>query len=225
MYPQSISCSKASRAGGNMLWSFLSICYIVQLVTESNLRFADDVVLLSESPQELQLMVEELRTASNKVDLEINLSETKVMLNINVEIQPIMTIRWQWIYITPHVILTQNNSKKGVKGSLLRQTLFRRPKACQPRAKRRLTSGSQDMDGSLQKAILRSARWHYLLALEALLQLILCGCMGNCTTGHCTCKRNGLSCSDSCQCGDSCDNPHNYDLEEESEDDEVSASF
>ncbi|KAG1653177.1 hypothetical protein GQR58_025761 [Nymphon striatum] len=52
-------------------------------------------------------------------------------------------------------------------------------------------------------------------ALEALLQLILCGCMGNCTTGHCTCKRNGLSCSDSCQCGDSCDNPHNYDLEEE----------
>ncbi|KAG1659868.1 LIM domain-containing protein jub [Nymphon striatum] len=28
-------------------------------------------------------------------------------------------------------------------------------------------------------------------ALEALLQLILCGCMGNCTTGHCTCKRNG----------------------------------
>ncbi|KAG1692626.1 hypothetical protein GQR58_007262 [Nymphon striatum] len=57
----------------------------------SNLRFADDVVLFSESPQELQLMVEELRTANNKVDLEINESKTKVMLNINVEIQPIMT--------------------------------------------------------------------------------------------------------------------------------------
>ncbi|KAG1658576.1 hypothetical protein GQR58_022890 [Nymphon striatum] len=38
-----------------------------------NLRFADDVVLFSESPQELQLMVEELRTASSKVGLEINL--------------------------------------------------------------------------------------------------------------------------------------------------------
>ncbi|KAG1704756.1 hypothetical protein GQR58_003945 [Nymphon striatum] len=36
-------------------------------------------------------MVEELRTASNKVGLEINLSKTKVMLNRNVEIQPIMT--------------------------------------------------------------------------------------------------------------------------------------
>ncbi|KAG1664107.1 putative uncharacterized transposon-derived protein F52C9.6 [Nymphon striatum] len=57
----------------------------------TNLRFADDVVLLSESPQELQLMVEELRTASSKVGLEINLSKTKVMFNRNIEIQPIMT--------------------------------------------------------------------------------------------------------------------------------------
>ncbi|KAG1680217.1 DNA-binding protein Rfx5 [Nymphon striatum] len=32
----------------------------------TNLRFADDVVLFSESPQELQLMVEELRTASSE---------------------------------------------------------------------------------------------------------------------------------------------------------------
>ncbi|KAG1650372.1 putative uncharacterized transposon-derived protein F52C9.6 [Nymphon striatum] len=36
-------------------------------------------------------MVEELRTASNKVGLEINLSKTKIMFNRNVEIQPIMT--------------------------------------------------------------------------------------------------------------------------------------
>ncbi|KAG1697208.1 Aromatic-L-amino-acid decarboxylase [Nymphon striatum] len=57
----------------------------------TNLRFADNVALFSESPQELQLMVEELRTASSKVGLEINLSKTKVMLNRNIEIQPIMT--------------------------------------------------------------------------------------------------------------------------------------
>ncbi|KAG1665136.1 hypothetical protein GQR58_019525 [Nymphon striatum] len=36
-------------------------------------------------------MVEELRTASNKVGLEINLSKTKVMFNRNGDIQPIMT--------------------------------------------------------------------------------------------------------------------------------------
>ncbi|KAG1709760.1 Multiple drug resistance-associated protein-like transporter 1 [Nymphon striatum] len=40
----------------------------------TNLRFADDVVLFSESPQELQLMVEELRTARSKLGLEINLT-------------------------------------------------------------------------------------------------------------------------------------------------------
>ncbi|KAG1652702.1 Cyclin-dependent kinase 14 [Nymphon striatum] len=57
----------------------------------TNLRFADDAVLFMESPQELQLMVEELRTASSKVGLEINLSKTKIMFNRNVEIQPIMT--------------------------------------------------------------------------------------------------------------------------------------
>ncbi|KAG1654084.1 putative uncharacterized transposon-derived protein F52C9.6 [Nymphon striatum] len=57
----------------------------------TNLRFADDVVLFPESPQEFQLIVEELRTASSKVGLEINLSKTKVMFNRNVEIQPIMT--------------------------------------------------------------------------------------------------------------------------------------
>ncbi|KAG1665093.1 Transmembrane protease serine 2 [Nymphon striatum] len=57
----------------------------------TNLRFADDVVLFSEFSQELQLMVEELKTSSSKVGLEINLSKTKVMFNRNVEIQPIMT--------------------------------------------------------------------------------------------------------------------------------------
>ncbi|KAG1658372.1 RUS1 family protein C16orf58 [Nymphon striatum] len=36
-------------------------------------------------------MVEELRNASSKVGLEINLSKTKVMFNRNAEIQPIMT--------------------------------------------------------------------------------------------------------------------------------------
>ncbi|KAG1692625.1 hypothetical protein GQR58_007262 [Nymphon striatum] len=112
-----------------MLWSFLSIYYIVQLVTGSNLRFADDVVLFSESPQELQLMVEELRTANNKVDLEINESKTKVMLNINVEIQPIMTGNVALDQKTPkHVALpiyiTVNNLTKGELISLNVRTLF-----------------------------------------------------------------------------------------------------
>ena len=59
-------------------------------------------------------------------------------------------------------------------------------------------------------------------APEALMELILCGCTGNCTIGNCTCKRNGLSCSNCCQCGERCNNSHNYNLEEskESKDDD-----
>ncbi|KAG1700938.1 putative uncharacterized transposon-derived protein F52C9.6 [Nymphon striatum] len=66
------------------------------------LRFADDVVLFSESPQKLQLMVEELRTASNKVGLEINLSMTKVMFNRNVKIQPVMTGNMSTLRLSPY---------------------------------------------------------------------------------------------------------------------------
>ncbi|KAK3731327.1 hypothetical protein QZH41_001755 [Actinostola sp. cb2023] len=57
-------------------------------------------------------------------------------------------------------------------------------------------------------------------APKALLELILCGCTGICSTGHCTCKRNGLSCTDACQCGDKCENPHNV-WEDNGEDSET----
>ena len=57
-------------------------------------------------------------------------------------------------------------------------------------------------------------------APDALLELILCGCTTNCTTGRCMCKRNGLPYAESCQCGDKCENPHNYVWEEGAEDSE-----
>lgn len=55
-------------------------------------------------------------------------------------------------------------------------------------------------------------------APEALLELILCGCTKDCTTGHCRCKRNGVPCAELRQCGEKCDNPHNYVWEESLED-------
>ncbi|KAJ8705403.1 hypothetical protein PYW07_011230 [Mythimna separata] len=47
----------------------------------SHLRFADDIVLLSESKTELQSMLNDLHTASQQVGLEINRSKTNVMTN------------------------------------------------------------------------------------------------------------------------------------------------
>ncbi|CAF4888459.1 unnamed protein product [Pieris macdunnoughi] len=45
----------------------------------SHLRFADDLVLLSETGQEIQYMLESLNNASKRVGLEINLSKTMLM--------------------------------------------------------------------------------------------------------------------------------------------------
>ena len=57
-------------------------------------------------------------------------------------------------------------------------------------------------------------------APETLLELILCGCTTDCTTGHCQCKRNGIPCAELCQCGEKCNNSHNYVWEESPEDSE-----
>ncbi|RVE53061.1 hypothetical protein evm_002359 [Chilo suppressalis] len=47
----------------------------------NNLRFADDIVLFSDNPDDLQTMIHELNEASLNVGLEMNLSKTKIMTN------------------------------------------------------------------------------------------------------------------------------------------------
>ena len=41
--------------------------------TISNLRFADDIVLLAETPEELQTLVNSVQTASSNFGLKINM--------------------------------------------------------------------------------------------------------------------------------------------------------
>ncbi|CAK1585807.1 unnamed protein product [Parnassius mnemosyne] len=48
----------------------------------THLRFADDLVLLTEDHKELQYMLETLNEYSNSVGLEINIEKTKVMTNV-----------------------------------------------------------------------------------------------------------------------------------------------
>lgn len=47
----------------------------------SHLRFADDIVLLSDNKMELQWMLDDLHAASQRVGLEINRSKTNIMTN------------------------------------------------------------------------------------------------------------------------------------------------
>ncbi len=49
----------------------------------NNLRFADDIVIIAKSNDELKAMAEDLRRESRKVGLTINLAKTKIMTNIN----------------------------------------------------------------------------------------------------------------------------------------------
>ena len=47
----------------------------------SNLIFADDIVLVATSPEELESMLTDIHLASKPVGISMNLSKTKVMLN------------------------------------------------------------------------------------------------------------------------------------------------
>ena len=52
----------------------------------SNLRFADDIFLCTETPQELQQMLQELSDESRRMGLKMNIAKTKVMVVDNTPI-------------------------------------------------------------------------------------------------------------------------------------------
>ena len=52
----------------------------------SNLRFSDDIFLCTETPQELQQMIQELSDESRQMGLKMNITKTKVMVVDNTPI-------------------------------------------------------------------------------------------------------------------------------------------
>ena len=56
-------------------------------------------------------------------------------------------------------------------------------------------------------------------APAALLEMVMCACTGNCSTGHCMCNRNSLSCTDACQCSDQCKTLTMFEKTGENDDD------
>jgi hypothetical protein len=55
----------------------------------SHLRFADDIVIMAETLQDLQLMLNDLADSSARIVLRMNLDKTKVMFNEHVLPEPI----------------------------------------------------------------------------------------------------------------------------------------
>jgi hypothetical protein len=61
-------------------------------VSLSHLRFADDIVLFAETPDDLQNMIQDLYHASLRVGLRMNMSKTKVMANVSGNSNSIITV-------------------------------------------------------------------------------------------------------------------------------------
>ena len=62
----------------NLDWQGMGVVVDGEHLT--HLRFADDILLLSHEPQELQKMIRELSEESNKAGLKMNIKKTKVMM-------------------------------------------------------------------------------------------------------------------------------------------------
>ena len=62
----------------------------------NNLRFADDIVLISKDPQELQAMINQLNTYSKAIGLEMNLFKTQIIFNELVDAQDQIIVEVGW---------------------------------------------------------------------------------------------------------------------------------
>ena len=81
----------------------------------SNLRFADDIFLCTETPQELQHMLQELSDESRQMGLNMNIAKTKVMVvdNTPINVTNVLIENVQGcVYLGQHYSLKANNQDK-----------------------------------------------------------------------------------------------------------------
>ena len=84
----------------------------------TNLRFADDIFLCTETPQELQQMLQELSDESRRLDLKMNIAKTKVMVVDNTPIKvnnvPIENVEG-YVYLGQRYSLKEKNQDKEIQ--------------------------------------------------------------------------------------------------------------
>ena len=88
----------------------------------SNLRFADDIFLCTETPQELQQMLQELFDESRRMGLQMNIAKTKVMVvdntPINVNNMLIENVQGN-VYLGQHYSLKEKNQDKEIQRRIM----------------------------------------------------------------------------------------------------------
>ena len=84
----------------------------------SNLRFADDIYLCTETPHELQQMLQELSDESRRMGLKVNVANTvKVMVvdNTSINVNNVLIENVQgYVYLGQHYSLTEKNQDKEI---------------------------------------------------------------------------------------------------------------
>ena len=83
----------------------------------NHLRFADDIILISEEPEEFQTMLNELNNESKKIGLHMNIQKTKVMFNSSADTDKDITLDGVTIEKVEHYIylgqkITMESSKE-----------------------------------------------------------------------------------------------------------------
>ena len=78
----------------------------------SNLRFADDIFICTETQQELQHMLQELSDESRRIGLKMNIAKANVMVvdNTPINVNNVLIESVQgYVYLGQHYSLKENN--------------------------------------------------------------------------------------------------------------------
>ena len=88
----------------------------------SNLRFADDIFLCTETPQELQQMLQELSDESRQMGLKMNITKTKVMVvdNTPINVNNVLIENVPgYVYLGQHYSLKEKNQDKEIQRRIM----------------------------------------------------------------------------------------------------------
>ena len=88
----------------------------------SNLRFADDIFLCTETPQELQQMLQELSDESRRMGLKVKIAKTKVMVDDNtpINVNNVLIENVQsYVYLGQHYSLKKKNQDKEIQRRIM----------------------------------------------------------------------------------------------------------
>ena len=88
----------------------------------SNLRFADDIFLCTETPQELQKMLQELSDESRRKGFKMNIAKTKVMVvdNTPINVNNVLIENVQsYVYLGQHYSLKEKNQDKEMQRRIM----------------------------------------------------------------------------------------------------------